>query len=57
LEVPNSAPGSLAALLPNFAGEIGADHDIYDRNTKQKLSGAPGELLIKNEGEHKKGTF
>jgi hypothetical protein len=51
------APGALAALLPNFAGEIGADYDIYDRNTKQKLSGAPGELLIKNEGAHKKGTF
>jgi hypothetical protein len=51
------APGSLAALLPNFAGEIGADYDIYDRKTKTKLSGAPGELLIKNEGAHLKGTY
>lgn len=53
----SNPPPALAGLLPYFAGEIGADYDIYDRQTKQKIDGAPGELLIKNEGAHKKGSF
>jgi hypothetical protein len=53
----SNPPPALAGLLPNFATEIGADYDFYDRQTKQKVDGAIGELLIKNEGKHKKGTF
>lgn len=50
-------PAGLAGVLSYFADTIGADYDIYDRHTLKKLKGAPGELLIKNEGRHRKGTF
>lgn len=52
-----SAPAGLAGLLLKMAGTIGADYDIYNRHTKTKIGGLAGELLIKNEGAHLKGSF
>jgi len=40
-----------------FAGEIAVDYDVYDRSSLKLLRGLSGELLIKNEGKHKQGTF
>ena len=56
-DLGHSAPASLAPLLTNMAGAIGADYDIYDRVTKKKLSGLPGEMFIKNEGPQLKGSY
>ncbi|GGE72669.1 DNA/RNA non-specific endonuclease [Massilia psychrophila] len=52
-----TAPASLNAILPMFAGEIAVDYDVYDRSSLKLLRGLSGELLIKNEGKHKQGTF
>lgn len=56
-DLGHSPPPGVAALLANMAGVIGADYDVYDRVTKTKVKGLPGELLIKNEGAHLKGAF
>ena len=56
-DLGHSAPVSLTPLLAYMAGTIGADYDIYDRSTKKKVSGLPGEMFIKNEGAHLKGSY
>lgn len=50
-------PAGVSKYLNKMAGTIGADYDVYDPVTKNKVRGMVGEKLIKNEGAHLKGTF
>ena len=56
-EMGNGAPASVKPYLANMAGEIGADYDIFDPITKNKIGGLPGEFFIKNEGPQNKGPY
>jgi hypothetical protein len=56
-EIGNGAPPAAIPYLNRMAGEIGADYDVFDPLSRNKIGGLPGELLIKNEGPQKKGTY
>lgn len=53
----DGVPPGVGKYLNYMAGEIGADYDVYDPVTKNRVRGMPGEKLIKNEGRKMKGTF